>query len=223
MKHLLPVLALVAFAGVCAFAGLEASGAPEPIVFHKHEPFHRLPVDEPVDDAPMTPARAHLEQYVLDVMNGWRRPVLPTADYASVAHDIAGAALEKPSTYPEQDAVLLAAIAYKETGFAAFVDDARCNSWAWQGTEEGRHLTRIGGTCDGTRASSIFQVHADGIVVDGERVSAERLRADRQYAAGVALSIARRDATLVAYTGGQEAKARERVEFARAALARHPW
>ena len=217
--------ALLVFAGFCAFAGIEASGAPEPRselreVATPHPAY--VQDYEPIGDALQDPQTAHLAVYVLGVMNDWSQTSLPHADYADVAYDIAAASLKRPSTAPWQDAVLLAAIAYKESGFAEFVDSGLCNSWDWQHTDEGKRVTRIGGTCDGTLASSVFQIHAD-LTLDGERVSATDLRQDRRYAAWVAIRIARMDPSLGAYTGGNMIKAEARLEFARRAIERHPF
>jgi hypothetical protein len=244
MKHLLPILALVTFAGVCAFAGLEASGAPEPIVFHKHEPFHRLPVDEPTNDAPDDPKREHLAVYVQDVIGMWPSAKIQEVSEIQLSYDIAAAALEKPSSDPSQDAVLLAALAYFEGArFAEYVDSGECNDPEWRkhGFDVGPvhhpkgapatliwladEQMHIGGDCDGSRAHTLWQIHP-ALDPSGPLYAACKLdviSTSRRDAAFCALSIAREDPSLGTYTGGQMAKAEERLTFARKAIADHPF
>ena len=115
---------------------------------------------------------------------------------------------------------MLAALGYFEGArYAAYVDDCRTDSQAWRASEEGKKLTHVGGNSDGGRAHTIFQIHVDGVVFDGQPLSAKRLCEDRAYAAGIALRIARSDPTLCSYSGEDPAggcpKAERRVRFAR--------
>lgn len=237
-------LGLVVFAGVCAFAGLEASGASETIVFRPHVPFHRLPADEPAVDAPDDDAHVKLTGYITAVMESWPSGYLPTVDELDLGHDIAAAALEKPSSDPSQDAVLLAALAYWEGArFASYVDDGSCNdpNWREAGIVEGRHLVRgvvhefwtsqelmlAGGDCDHALARSLFQIHP---IVD--RASSvydlcnRDALSDRRTAASCALALARMDPSLCSYTGERGdycPKAEERLAWARKAIAAWPY
>jgi hypothetical protein len=238
---LLALLGLATFAAICAFAGLEASGAPEPVVAHR-DSIRRPHVVEPVADALMTPQRAHLAQYVLDVIESWPAGNLPTVAKADLAYDIARAALDKPSSDPSQDAVLLAALAYFEGArFARYVASGQCNNADWRkwGVEEQEHMARgkrvlswnskdlmlIGGDCDGGRAHTLWQIHP-AVDPSGPLYAACKLdviASDQRDAAFCALSIAREDPSLSTYTGGQMGKAEERLAFARKAIAAHPF
>ena len=85
--------------------------------------------------------------------------------YHSIAVDVAQAAAIEHSPYSEDPlnarmANLVSSLAFNESRFEKFVDDGRCNDKKWQGTEEGKHLTKIGGNCDGTYAHSMWQLHA---------------------------------------------------------------
>jgi hypothetical protein len=204
----------------------------------------RTTVDEPVDDAPMTPARAHLDQYVLDVIESWPDGNLPTVFLAELADDIAGAALDKPSSDPSQDAVLLAALAYFEGArFAEYVDSGECNDLEWRkhGFDTGpTHRVKdgpstpiwlaseqmhVGGDCDGDRAHTLWQIHP-ATDPSGPLYSVCKLdviTSSRRDAAFCALSIAREDPSLGTYTGGQMEKAEERLAWARKAIAAHPF
>jgi hypothetical protein len=139
---------------------------------------------------------------------------------------------------PERNAVELASIAAMEDKFWAYVDEARC-------------ATPPPGypTCDGGLAHSIWQIHAEGIVIttDGEwehdvdesrewmgkhldsLATPTRLDHDREFAAKVALHEVRKSMRrmhgLGGYTGegANGPKARERLAQANAWLASHPF
>jgi hypothetical protein len=89
----------------------------------------------------------------------------------SIAHDVATAATVEYGAWPNDPgnarmAVLVLGLGFEETLFRGYVDDGRCNSKSWQSTPEGINLTRIGGTCDGTLAHSVWQIHTgDGILL----------------------------------------------------------
>ncbi len=98
--------------------------------------------------------------------------------FHSIAIDVAQAAAVEDSAFPHDAfngrmAELVLALAFMESRFREYVDDGRCNDLDWQEkTEEGQHLTGIGGTCDGSKrlhmvlATSMWQIHADqGIVL----------------------------------------------------------
>ena len=55
-------------------------------------------------DAPPEPKVERLSAYVLTVMRSWSPSVIPAADYVDVAHSIAVACLEHPSSDPAEDA-----------------------------------------------------------------------------------------------------------------------
>ena len=186
-RGLVAIVAVFVFVGAAAFAGIEASGAPEPQpeLREVRDP-RAVGVDVLTPDA-VNPAVERLAAYTLGVMNDWPRALIPGADYASIAHDIAEASLEKPSSDPHADAVLLAALAYWEGArYSDYVDRGACNDESWRryGVDIGpSHMSRfedgdprqmvashrtnlwtaqelmhVGGDCDGSRAHTLWQI-----------------------------------------------------------------
>jgi hypothetical protein len=232
---------LLAFLAVST-AAVAAATQDDPVVMRTPAIVATHPVDAiPTTDAPKSAAHVKLAAYVMEIMNSWPKASIPAADYASVAEDITSACLVNPSSDPHEDAVVLAALAYWEGArFASYVDECLCNDPGWR--EEGfddsphvrgkasftaGHLMHIGGDCDGGRARSLWQIHADGIQLDGQPVLGADLCASREHAAWVALRLARKDPTLCSYSGEDPAsgcpKAEQRVTFAKRALASHPF
>ena len=190
-------------------------------------------VAEPAPPAVPDPTKDDLDEHhrriadnTLAVMNDSRWSHLagiPTADYEQAAHDIASA------VDLGNDATLLATLGYMETGFAAFVDDGRCNDPAWRASPEGRSI--MGGkSCDGGQAYSIFQIHP---IIDKTSPlyssCSKQAISVRAGAAGCALKIARASmeatSSLQNYTGEwgvEHPKADKRLEMANRAIARHP-
>ena len=124
----------------------------------------------------------------------WERVERETVDHVrdrfhSIANDVAQAAMVEDSAFQNDTlnahmAELVLSLAFMESRFREYVDDGRCNDFDWQEkTEEGRHLTGIGGTCDGSRrlrmilATSMWQIHADqGIVLlDAKKTGRESM------------------------------------------------
>lgn len=168
----------------------------------------------------MTKRTQELKIYVEGVMQSWAPARIPSVDLSALATDIATV-----SDTP-RDAVLLASLAYFEGArFASYVDDGSCNDFAWRASASGRRLMEVGGACDGGRAFTLWQIHPDGISIDGEKVMGARLLADRRYAASVALTLAHADPSLCAYAGesGFCPKAATRLAFAERALRVHPF
>ena len=142
-------------------------------------------------------------------------------------------------------AALLAAIAYYEgSRFADYADRSLCTSEFWRKTPTGVHFMHLGGDCDSGHAFSIWQIppieaksakgsHIDG-VCDREHVGPGTYNGvdgiNRFGAARCALELARESiatrSNLAQYTGeigSYHPKADERLEFARAAIRKHPW
>jgi hypothetical protein len=243
-KVLLLLLALVCFAGICAFAGIEASGASEPTVVRKHVPFHRLPDDVMATDAPPNPNVEELAGVLTRAIASWPPAVIPHVSNAEVAHSVAEATywMEaedscpipmnrgawRMTDSPGSRGLLALALAYFEGArFAEYVDDQRCNNPVMRQTPEVRELMRIGGPCDGGRAYTFWQMHIDGMLLsyDPKGVTALKLQ-DRAYAASIGLKMACRSlassGSLVNYTGESRywhPKADERLQFAQRAIA----
>jgi len=219
---------LLVFAGFCIFAGIEASGAPEPSPeLHRAVSPRRAEVEESRADA-VNPAVESLAAYTLSVMNDWPPSIIAHADYGKIAHDIAAASLERPSSEPPADAVLLAALGYFEGArYASYVESWECNDPEWRKTgfdtgplhhprERGvlapetsvwlsSELMHVGGDCDGGRAHGIFQLW---YAVDPSAplyvfCSKDALEGGQngQAEARCALEIARTDSSLCGYAG----------------------
>jgi hypothetical protein len=170
------------------------------------------------------------------VIASWPSPYgIPQADLGEVAYTIARVASDESDA--KTAASLLMSLGFFEGAhFAKYVDDGTCNRLqtkrvlvdgrrqtvvARQLSDEERALLAYG-NCDHGDAYSLWQVHAR----DGMPAAA---LFDRDYAARAALTIARRDMTLCAYTGEAANPksscplAKERLAFAaraRAALER---
>jgi hypothetical protein len=232
------------------FAGIEASGAPEPTSQAMHRTHvKRIPIDPLSVDAPRDARRIRIHEYTLDMMDSWPKAIIPHADYADIAEDIAAVVLENPSPTPDQDAAMLATLGYFEGArYALYVDSGECNDRDWRkyGVEEeegtfhkshergltfstsiwtSEELMHVGGDCDGGYARGLGQVHG-GWMMDKTWVTLERL-ADRRFMFRAMLWLARADVSLCAYAGENPAfgcpKATLRLEFARRAIAKHPF
>jgi hypothetical protein len=160
--------------------------------------------------------------YVLQVMQSWHAGPVPSTDYPSVARSIARA-VEHP-----EDGVLLASLGYIEgAGFAEYVDSGLCNKSDWRSSPEGKALMLRGGTCDGGRAHSLWQIHTAEISADFEGAPLKTKTLDRDTYARLALWMLRMDPSLCSYTGeaflNSCPKAEKRLSFARKAIAKHPF
>jgi hypothetical protein len=191
----------------------------------------------------------HLHDHVLNVMTSWPKgsKKLATAPLEEIASDIAAAILIEPSTVEastgkacstvhgsdrcfwgeglnsdEAKGTLMAALGYWEgSRFAAYVDDGLCNNKAWRKTSEGVATMKLGGSCDGGYAHSIWQIHT----IEGSVCSRELVDGSRFGAARCALELARKSivarGNLSWYTGESayhHPKADERLEWARKAI-----
>ena len=105
------------------------------------------------------------------------------------------------TSYPldEQEAgLLLMSLAFHESRFRGYVADGRCSDPAWRTGHEAVQLAPLG-TCDGGRASTVWQVHfGQGIRVGAVRVTREMAIADHRAGAAAALTMA---ANSIAATG----------------------
>lgn len=141
--------------------------------------------------------------------------------------------------------LLLASLAYWEgSRFADYADRSLCTDKTWRASKEGRRFMHLGGDCDGGHAFSLWQIHpieakdAKGSHIDGvcdrEHVGPGMYDGvdgiNRYGAARCALELARESiatrGNLMQYTGEigyVHPKADERLEFARAAIKKHPW
>lgn len=112
----------------------------------------------------------------------WEKVERESVDHArerfhSIARDVAQAAAVEKSAWPHDPlngrmAEFVLGLAFMESRFREYVDNGQCNDIAWQQTEEGAHLTGIGGNCDFAKglkmvlATSMWQIHADqGIIL----------------------------------------------------------
>ena len=167
--------------------------------------------------------------WTLDLMSSWPHAAtqVPTADYASVARDIAVA------SDSSDDAAMLAGLAYWEGArYARTVDEQFCNDPAWRHTAEGRRSMHITGDCDGGYARSLWQIHP--IVDRASRLfdacNVEAVTRSRLDAARCALAISRSSmqatGDLSGYSGEptwNHPKADLRLTFIRRAIAKHPF
>jgi len=153
-------------------------------------------------------APMQLIQYILAAMLAWApasqhanrdpNPEATLARYTSIAHDIAAAAThpDEPALFKDDDkrvrtALLLASIAFWESGFRRDVDEGQCRP----------------PECDGGSAWTLWQMHTDagltfeGVTFryakdrprgwEGEVLTGARLAKDRVMAARAALHMAR--------------------------------
>ena len=204
-------------------------------------PVFHLPPPEPIPEPllPLVPAldpriealRIYTRE-ALESWPGWQGEAI-SADDAALS--IARAAVDDHRPY--NAAMTLAGLAFMESHLAKYVDSGDCNRWlheAWRHghrrpnlsvlTKEAQHALQAYGTCDGGFAYSIWQIHPTSFKVPvHEEVTARKL-ADRDYAAKIALRIARIDSSLCAYAGEapQCPKATERRMFIDAELRKHP-
>lgn len=258
LKHVVASLAVIVAVGLF-FLTLHAvpvrasvpavSSAPAMVVAPTLPPM----IPAPTETAPPPAKLSSLATYTLEIMNGWTHavPQVPTADYVSVATDIAEVAKT-----PE-DAVLLAAIGYWEgSRYAEYVDTHACNVWMAEAKTHGRTvadpksgiLTRIAnkgalpreaqkllayGDCDGGEAYSLFQIHpvADRAAPVHADCALETITASRKNAAKCALELAQQSirytGDLSSYTGEWGAATHpasdKRLAFAKRALIKHPF
>lgn len=169
-----------------------------------------------------------------DAPGGLRASAL--GDLAAIAKDIAAVALDPamPSFSKDESGaragILLAAIAFFESGFRDYVDSGRCNDPAWRSSDEGRRMLAAHADCDHGIAVSIWQIHPSTLYFERlrEEATAEKLR-DRRYAASVALRLAYRSiegsGSLAGYTGEDPSfcpKADARLNFAVDQADKHP-
>lgn len=123
----------------------------------------------------------------------WEKVELEKVDHArerfhNIANDVAQAAAVEQSPFGSdlqnaRMAEVVLSLAFMESRFREYVDDGRCNDEAWQATEEGGHLTGIGGTCDHSKrlhlvmATSLWQIHADQgiILMDSKKTGRDSL------------------------------------------------
>ncbi len=188
------------------------------------------------------PTPAKLVAYVNKAMQSWR-PSRDDVFYTSVAYDIATVAFENPPAFAKdldksQSAILLAAVAFWESGYARWVDDGLCN----RPDELRERKLGWSGACDGGIAVSLWQVHPEnGIVLtqdggwhlrtssDVDYIARESMLASRRTSARVALAIMRQSLRngggLCQYSGevGPCPKADVRLNCARNWIASHPY
>ena len=235
MKHILPALIMltIAVVGLLVVNPLVKADASETSKFVREvvpPPADTSTASEPeplVTKEALDEHHRLIAENTLAVMNDphWSHLAgLQVADYAEVARDIA------VSVDLGNDATLLATLAYMESGFAAFVDDGRCNDPAWRKSAEGRAI--MGGqSCDGGNAYSIWQIHP---IIDKTSplyaTCSKQAISTRPGAAKCAVEIARASmeatSSLQNYTGewgDEHPKADKRLDMANRAIARHPF
>jgi hypothetical protein len=204
MRKTLMGLVVAMGVGVIALLGSSGSADPQRIAVTDLMPTVVIPTEPPTLvpslEAPDEHPRFDLmKEYVLNAMNSWPHADVhvPTADYDSIASDIATVVLDsrEPPIWKDDDskaktAIQMAALGYNEGArYAQYVDDGSCDTWmneAWNHAKKvsigisefsGRTITRAEpdlsvlpedaqkllafGDCDGGRARSIFQIHAD--------------------------------------------------------------
>ena len=165
--------------------------------------------DSVLGEAP-TPETDALTAYLYESMRAWTevpendppgdearaaRNAAMRARLASTASDItavvrseAGAPLFEGDRDLSRTAVLVAAVAFYESGYRDYVDRGLCNDWSWRHPKttgpgavsldevKQRRAILLGGSCDGGFAYSDWQIHPfdavyrDGVVLlDGQR------------------------------------------------------
>jgi hypothetical protein len=187
--------------------------------------------------------------YLFVALTAWL-PNVPSAMRTSVAEDIAAVVEDpsEPAIWGEGgkalNALVLASLAYHESGLASYVDEGKCNDELWRKSPEGRKII-AGGDCDSGYAFSIFQIHTGrGLALSprGIRylpqtsgvdarllIHGGDLTRDRRLAVRVALHIVRSSVdatgTLCGYSGESVAsgcpKAMKRFSWAKSYLANH--
>lgn len=235
MKKVLLLAGLSLAVVVAAFVGA-AKAAPLEQTKHTAPQVRLDPANEVFGEAPRSPYRKVVADYVRGIMDAWpHATVLPSVDYDEVAEDIAAAVLEDPSDQPWEDAVMLASLGWWEGArYAQYVDDHRCNDLTWRAQKENAALLHHGGTCDGGLAWSLWQIHPINDVSSRlSRWCRRELMEDRRSAARCALELARVDPSLCGYTGeaaycarGEACvcpKAKQRRDWALKALREHPF
>jgi hypothetical protein len=232
--------------------GLAASLAP---TVAKHQPpvaasaSAMAPIEALEPAAPAEPACDEAAPYLLKSARTWRQPAPDAAeDVDALVRAIAVVACREPAVFGEpsphaKTAVLLATLAFFESGWAEYVLDGDCNTEAWRRTEAGRRAMLSGGSCDGGLAWSAFQIHVgEGFVLTndgyydrpwsapaGHPVEGPAMIIDSELAVRLALAIVRTSidrcgGTLNCYAGaGNEGRAKVRLDFARSWWTRHPY
>lgn len=164
---------------------------------------------EPKEDPRLEPLTSYFET----AMNTWAKPDKLSADYHSIATDVATVVLaEDPiwdsDTNRYRTGLVLLGIGFWESRYRTYVDDGSCNKWV-NGVGAPKEIAQLiqGGNCDGGWAHSIFQIHPMKWF-DGKKFTeytGKMLLADRKTAVKAALLIARRSirngAGLCWYTG----------------------
>jgi hypothetical protein len=159
-------------------------------------------IAEPLPEAPTrNPQLENLAAYFETAMNKWAKPDKLSADYHSIATDVATVVLaEDPiwttDTTRARTGIELLGIANFESTYRTFVDDGTCNRYAKDphAPKEIAALLKKFGNCDGGWAHSMWQVHplkwndGHGHI---EEFSGEAL-SDRKTAIRAALILARR-------------------------------
>jgi len=180
----------------------------------------------------VNPNLPKLFQYLQTSMLVWAPPSALSTDYTGVAEDIARVVLSEPPLWKDDTShartgILLLSLAFFESGFRAYVDDLRCNTWANMKfahkklPNEADKLLRLG-HCDGGLAYSMWQIHP----IETPEWEAVKIRSE---AARLALKRARMSLAmsgdLRGYSGEQNGfeKARKRLEFAEKWSRKHPF
>jgi len=141
-----------------------------------------------------------LTEYFEDAMTSWARPDKLSADYHSIASDMASVVVaEDPiwvsDTSRARTGIMLLGIAFWESRYFSYVDNGSCNKYV-NGRGAPKEIRRLiqSGNCDGGWAHSMWQVHPMKWYVGNgqyEEFSGEKLL-DRKTAIHAALLIARR-------------------------------
>ena len=204
------ILVLVPVAALIMGTSAEATVDHAPAVM-THVSLHAAPADrETLQVDVLSPDNDALVRYIFDSMRTWTK--LPSdgsdpvgddarvarnasarARQASTAGDIVSVvrseqALFEGDTDRSRTAVLVAALAFFESGFAEYVDAGQCNDWSWKHPRttgpdavpadevKRRKSLLASGPCDGGFAYSDWQIHPfdsiwrDGLVLlDGPR------------------------------------------------------
>jgi len=198
-----------------------------------------------------------LTKYLVAAMLAWSPAVfMPGKDvshYEGTARDVAEVVLEeteKPLFAPTtagadraKTALLLVALAYKESSFWPSIGDGTCNGKHPELKEALRLLAAAGMTCDGGHAFTFWQIQpGKGLWLTGDfytsmggtgpAITGDDLLADRKLAARTALHIARSSfhatKTLCGYSGERYDEKKDgdhgcRLAWEREKLARDWW
>jgi hypothetical protein len=108
-------------------------------------------------------ACSKLSAYVLTAMKKWATNAGAKPSHLDeIANTISEVVLENPRTWHNsnggREAILMASIAFYESGFADYVDEMKCNDKKWRASSDGKSAMR-NGDCDGGIAWGVWQVH----------------------------------------------------------------